>query len=1095
MRRVSLSAVFALVCSVVMLGMLVGAGRASAACATPAPNIVNAVYPEITPAGGADVGDILSTSLGEWQQQSPQNCGSLLSSRLAQWERVVSGTSVPIQGATAQAYTVTSADQGATLKVRIRACNSYGFCTWEYATNTITAASSTSPAPVSPRNGELFRTNASAGSPIRLTIAGNSSACPVTFAISHDPTFPAPPATATQTAPNGVYTELIGALDDRTTYFWRAQFSGGACGTSPWSATANFVFDSHPLGVLSDLPFLSVAGVNVNEATGNLVVSAPAPSYPSLSGSLGAAVTYNAQDATIGALGPGWDVTPAGSGASVPVRLIDHAPAFDAIEIVYATGTSIWFAHVAPAGGASGPGRYTAPVGETSQLTKDTNSGFTLSDDDGSIVTFVPVTSTTWKVASATLPVSKASTAKLVYAFDTSATPQRVTSITDAITGRVLTFTYSGFTGRCADATNPVLLCITGPDANAANDVAYRYVSKSGWTTTHLYRVIRAEASPSTKERVLAEYGYDPLPTSGAGYLQSIRDANDVNAPNDPNVPRSTAFAWSATHKVTITYSLSDHVSTVSEGPITIDSGTQTATWSLDYSCGAIALSTPAQNNHSMPSGITRERANCTLVRGPNQQPSGPQDIVQFDRLFHPLERTDELGRHTLTQYDERGLVLWSEDAYGYPTDYIYDAATHVLSSVEGPGSDPSNVLANRPTTRYGYDEAVPDPDGTGLTATLTSKPLRGLQAAFFTGPDQATAIAFAGIPKAQRTEPASGPSSDELLHATWDSSHLPSGIAPTDPYSVRWKGYFTPPATGTYDFLVRGDGAVHLWIDDQLVIDDWNLNGGVRDMTVETDQEWFVESLSATRHSITLEYAHPAGGTGQTELRWQSPSDTQFVPIPIATVAPGWLNQTSVITPAGLLTSTHYGEPWRGLPDYTSVISPDSTGGSVVNHITTMHYDDYGRLTKKTLPRGNPQTGLTPCTINEPDGHLSGTCDVPEFRTTYAYWTYNTAPDRLVDTGNTPPAAPSGCTPGTSVDTTGQLRFVQQNTATPTKTWYDASGRPVLKQRGAGVWCMQYNDEGRLSVQYAPGEVTTGSISAIQRRTFKYDPTGALAR
>ena len=81
---------------------------------------------------------------------------------------------------------------------------------------------------------------------------------------------------------------------------------------------------------------------------------------------------------------------------------------------------------------------------------------------------------------------------------------------------------------------------------------------------------------------------------------------------------------------------------------------------------------------------------------------------------------------------------------------------------------------------------------------------------------------------------------------------------------------------------------------------------------------------------------------------------------------------------------------------------------------------------------------------------------------------------------------------------TTGQIRSVQQNagTATPavaTKTWYDVSGRPTLEQNGTGVWCMQYNDEGRLSVQYAPGEITVGNSTSPQRRTFKYDPSGAL--
>ncbi|HET9696808.1 MAG TPA: glycoside hydrolase family 3 C-terminal domain-containing protein, partial [Terriglobales bacterium] len=61
----------------------------------------------------------------------------------------------------------------------------------------------------------------------------------------------------------------------------------------------------------------------------------------------------------------------------------------------------------------------------------------------------------------------------------------------------------------------------------------------------------------------------------------------------------------------------------------------------------------------------------------------------------------------------------------------------------------------------------------------------------------------------------------DTRVQFNWGSGSFMDG-QPTDHYSVRWQGYFVPKATGDYKFYSSADDGVRLYLDDQLVIDDW---------------------------------------------------------------------------------------------------------------------------------------------------------------------------------------------------------------------------------------------------------------------------------
>lgn len=54
------------------------------------------------------------------------------------------------------------------------------------------------------------------------------------------------------------------------------------------------------------------------------------------------------------------------------------------------------------------------------------------------------------------------------------------------------------------------------------------------------------------------------------------------------------------------------------------------------------------------------------------------------------------------------------------------------------------------------------------------------------------------------------------------DARNSPAGEMPTQHYSIRWTGYYTPKETAEYNIYVDGRDGFRLYIDDKLVMDQW---------------------------------------------------------------------------------------------------------------------------------------------------------------------------------------------------------------------------------------------------------------------------------
>ncbi|NOK58325.1 MAG: hypothetical protein GFH27_549279n131 [Chloroflexi bacterium AL-W] len=112
-----------------------------------------------------------------------------------------------------------------------------------------------------------------------------------------------------------------------------------------------------------------------------------------------------------------------------------------------------------------------------------------------------------------------------------------------------------------------------------------------------------------------------------------------------------------------------------------------------------------------------------------------------------------------------------------------------------------------------------------------------------------------------------------------WDwgvSGPLSSG--PTDNFSMRWTGQIQPRYSETYNIITRADDGVRLWVDDQLLVDNWI------DQDV-TERQGSITLQADQRYDVELEY-YEREGEAAVQLLWWSPSQPREV-IPQARLYP----------------------------------------------------------------------------------------------------------------------------------------------------------------------------------------------------------------
>ncbi len=812
------------------------------------------------------------------------------------------------------------------------------------------------------------------------------------------------PATDTFTPDSGV-------LFPGTTYYWRWKTDSTDYG-DPRSFTLSPL---HLGGGQSgdNSPQWSDGPLAVNEVNGNLLVSLPGPSFATDTGSMGVSVSYNSQSSADMGLGAGWLLDPGLSDSGAPTRLVNlnlltGSDRLDAVEAQYGDGSSVCFTHVGDTN------NYEPPPGSNAILTQTRDGSFSYTGS-GTVATYAPdgQSDAIAEPKSIQDVTGQPGKGTLTYSFDT-ADPTKVTSITDD-SGRTVTFAWHSIdAGDCASA----IVCVTGPDGT----VTWQYIGDADSGTGGRLHEINDGA------RLIAELGYNE-----GGLVNELQNANDLD-------PGDASPGYDGDHSLTVSYDGSNRVEGIENGPITGQSPS-TSTWTFAYTPGSVSTTATRAAHGALDADTARTAAGYTTVTPPNQQGAeSPKTItVYYDANGNPIERDDLADRITMAGYNALNQLLWSEDADGNPADYSYDPITNALLTTTGPDPDGAGPLS-RPVTSYRYDETqIGDASTPGAALT-------GLQGYYYDNPD------LAGQPKLVQN--------DGAVDFDWTSGG-PTGLGVDNSFSVRWTGYLNVSQSGDYTLSTSAADGTRLLINGAVIVDNWV------DQPQTEISSAPIALTTGSRYRIELDYQDHTDAPA-IQLTWacsgcSTPISDQV--IPTTALVPDWENQTSIVSPGGRVSFSHYDQPATGNPDYTEIIAP--VNGTDTPLITSYTYDDYGRLSGRVLPNGNTSGTLT-------DGVLTDAGDptTSDYGTVYTYYASD-------DTA--PP--PDACTSGGAVNQGGLIETKSIHGTHDQTFVYDVDGRTIAKTNAAGTDCMTYDDEGQLTTDQAPGDTNP--------TLYNYDPAG----
>ena len=142
----------------------------------------------------------------------------------------------------------------------------------------------------------------------------------------------------------------------------------------------------------------------------------------------------------------------------------------------------------------------------------------------------------------------------------------------------------------------------------------------------------------------------------------------------------------------------------------------------------------------------------------------------------------------------------------------------------------------------------------------------------------------------------------DSKIDFTWSTNSPVPGIANTT-YSVRWTGQVQPQYSETYVFVVRTDDGSKLWVNDQLLLDDW------RSKSVSDTNSLAIELQAGVRYNIKIEYFQNTG-SAEAHLSWYSESQPKQI-IPTERLYPTTVTPAPTAITSPLSAIAFLGQPF----------------------------------------------------------------------------------------------------------------------------------------------------------------------------------------
>ncbi|MBB5857214.1 RHS repeat-associated protein [Amycolatopsis umgeniensis] len=636
-------------------------------------------------------------------------------------------------------------------------------------------------------------------------------------------------------------------------------------------------------------------------------------------------------------------------------------------------------------------GGYTPPQDENGILALDTTGRVTLRDG-GDVFTF----RADGKLDTQASVTDSRKPAALQNIY--TGTPSRLTQIKDPVSGRAHTLHYNRAGDDCYGGTSAP----TGTDTLAPSQMLCRVSYWDGSQTFLWYaqgRLARIE-DPGSENN---DYLYD-----GGGRVTAVRS------------PLVTD--WVAADPAS--RNLIDYYTTI--GYADQNGKTQVAN---------VTEPAPAPGQPRAKTTYRYDPANRTSftdTAGLNPA-TGFASKVTYDEADRTLSTTDAAGKTSTQEWGAKDQSLSTTDAAGRKATTVYDYADRATDSY-GPapascfnGQQP-NGTCGMSHGHTGYDEGV-----NGLSVVYHDND------------------SLSGAPKTYTTG-IGGPGGQ--LVKNWNTAAPADGI-PADHFSLRATGDIVFPAAGNYTLRVLADDGVRVWVDDQIVIDDW----------INTTPKWRTgvvnNTTSGAAKRIRIDY-YEFDQTAQLELHWTTPSGTQE-PVPGAQLKPRY----------GLTTSTTAAES-DGVADKVGTTRFDENGLDPVYGLATSGQGNPGGL------KINGSVGYEP----PGSGYLrkTGKTMATGAKTGYAYY------------GDTETRA-NPCVPGSAAVNQGGMAKLVTSTAPAAgparvdEQVYDATGRVLAEATGGGWTCTTYDNRDRPVEIGVPASATSPAVTVKHDYAVGGDP------
>ncbi len=113
----------------------------------------------------------------------------------------------------------------------------------------------------------------------------------------------------------------------------------------------------------------------------------------------------------------------------------------------------------------------------------------------------------------------------------------------------------------------------------------------------------------------------------------------------------------------------------------------------------------------------------------------------------------------------------------------------------------------------------------------------------------------------------------DQTVNFNWGGGSPAPGVVPNDQFSVRWEGLVEARSDELYTFYVTHDDGARLWVNDQLIINNWTDHAAIED-------SGSIALQLGQRYSIRLEF-YENGGDASATLAWSTPLglEKQIIP------------------------------------------------------------------------------------------------------------------------------------------------------------------------------------------------------------------------